>query len=212
MNAADLEHAVKKSLEVWTLQNTLNISILLGLLACGLAMIQDYYKALEKRLTLRVSIELWQVLTVLAVDVLLALVVLLGFLVLNPDIMADIKIALPFCPLATILFAGALVLRLFHGGHQRGCRNHLRALYMMLAANFLNIIGFTFVMEAASGEYLEKHPSFFWETIKETLRSDKNLEFSQIVFYVCFPLLLAVLAWGAVSGLKRLNEEKEASS
>ena len=91
-------------------------------------MAQDYYKALEKHLTLRVSIEVWRIATVLVVDVLLVVVVLVGYVVLNPDIMADIKMAVPFCPLATILFAVALFLRLFHGGHEFGSKNYVRSL------------------------------------------------------------------------------------
>ncbi|MFZ1934168.1 MAG: hypothetical protein WCB27_09595 [Thermoguttaceae bacterium] len=85
------EHDITKALEVWTLQNLLNISIMLGILAAGLALVQDYCKSLEKQLSLRVSIELWKVFTVLVVDILLAIVVLVGYLVVNPDIMADIK-------------------------------------------------------------------------------------------------------------------------
>lgn len=203
-----VEQAVEKALEVWTLQNLFNISIMVGLLTFALALIQDYWKALEKRLTLRVSIEIWQVLSVLVVDVLLAFVVLVGYLVLNPDIFADIKIGLPFCPLATVLFAAALVLRLFHRGHEIGSRNHLRALNLMCAANLLNIIGFTFVMEAPSKDYLKDHPSLFWDTVKTTLRSDKNLELSQNVFYLCFPLLMAVFLWGGIAALRRFKTGK----
>ena len=61
------EEQLSKALEVWGLQALLDISILLGLLAAGMALVQGYYRSLEKRLTLRVSIELWQVLCVLAV-------------------------------------------------------------------------------------------------------------------------------------------------
>jgi hypothetical protein len=205
------EETIAKALEVWSLQVLLDISILLGILAAGLALVQDYYKSLEKHLTLRVSIEIWRVFTVLVVDVLLAVVVLIGYLVLNPDIMADIKMAVPFCPVATILFAGALCLRLFHGGHDPASPSHARALYLMFAANLINIVGFTFVMEAASGEYLAHHPSGAWDYIKTHFRSNADpygLELSQITFYVCFPLLLAVFVWGAASGLRKLQAAK----
>jgi hypothetical protein len=205
------EHDIAKALEVWTLQNLLNVSIMLGILAAGLALVQDYYKALEKRLSLRVSIELWQVFTVLIVDVLLAVVVLVGYLVLNPDIMADIKMAVPFYPAAAVLFGVALVLRLFRGGHDPASPNHARALWLMFAANALNIVGFTFVAEAPSGEYLANHPSDFWVYIKTHLRSNADpcgLEVSQITFYVCFPLLMAVAAWGMASALKKLKATK----
>ena len=72
------EHDVAKALEVWTLQNLLNISIVLGILASGIAIVQGYYQSLEKHLSLRVSIELWRLFTVLIVDVLLVVVVLVA--------------------------------------------------------------------------------------------------------------------------------------
>lgn len=206
-----IEHDVAKALEVWTLQNLLNVSIMLGILVCGLAVIQDYYRAIEKHLSLRVSIELWRALTVMVVDVLLAFVVLVGYLVLNPDIMADIKMAVPFCPIATVLFAVALVLRLCHRGHDTASKNHVRALWFMFVASLLNIVGFTFVMEAPSKDYLASHPSPFWEYLKTQLRSNANphgLELSQITFYICFPLLIAVLMWGVWSAMARMKNKE----
>jgi hypothetical protein len=206
------EHDIAKALEVWTLQNLLDISIMLGFLACGLALVQDYCRAVEKHLSLRVSIELWRLATVLLVDVLLALVVIVGYVVLNPDIMADIKMAIPFCPMATIMFAAALCLRLFHDGHNPASKNHLRALYWMLAASVFNLIGFTYIMEAPSGEYLEHHPSEFWTFIKTHLRSNADphgLELSQLTFNICFPILLIVAIWGIGSGLQALAKKKE---
>ena len=204
-----MEESVTKALEIWTLQNLLNLAIMLGILATGLAIIQGYYDALEKRLSLRVSIELWRIFTVLLVDLLLAFAVLIGYLVVNPDIMSDVKMAVPFFPAATILWAVALVLRLFHGGQEIASKNHRRSLYLMLAGCLVNILGFTFVMEGASKEYLGTRPmdAPFWLFLKTRLRSNDNLDsivFSQVVFYVCFPILLAVLAWGVWSGLKQL--------
>ena len=206
-----MEESITKALEIWTLQNLLNLAITLGILATGLTMIQSYYDALEKHLSLRVSIELWRIFTVLLVDVLLTFTVLIGYLMLNPDIMSDVKMAVPFFPAATVLFAVALVLRLFHGGHGTGSRNHLRSLQLMLAGCLVDILGFTFVMEGAGKEYLEKyHPdNSFWIYLETHLRSNTDpagILFSQTVFYVCFPILLAVLVWGVWSGMQRLSE------
>ncbi len=69
------------------------------------------------------SRELWNLLTVLLADLMLVMVFLVGYIVLNPDIMADIKMAVPFYPIATLLFIAALVLRLFKGGHEVGSTN-----------------------------------------------------------------------------------------
>ena len=206
-----MEEQIIKSLEVWVLQNLLNGSIVCGMLAAGLAMIQDYYHALEKHLTLRVSIELWRILTVVLVDVLLAVTVLIGYLVLNPDIMSDIKMAVPFCPIATLCFAAALVLRLFHGGHDVGSRNYFRSLYLMFAGCAVNVVGFTFVMEAPGHEYLDRHPSEFWKYVETHLRSNSDpygIDLSQTTFYVCLPLLLLVTVWGIRSALRRISAGK----
>ncbi|MFQ5721132.1 MAG: hypothetical protein ACE5GI_01400 [Candidatus Aminicenantales bacterium] len=189
-------HLIEKALEVWTLQNLLNFSIMLGMLALGLAIVQKYYLSIAKFLTLRVSLELWNALTILLIDILLVVIMIVGYLVLNPDIMADIKMAVPFVPVAVILFTIALFLRLFHGGHQQQSPNFIRSIWLMFGANIINIIGFSLIMKAPSGEYLETHPSLFWTFIKTHLRSNANphgLELSQITFYVCFPILMIVL-------------------
>ena len=205
-------HDIAKALEVWTLQNLLNFSIMLGILALGLSIVQQYYKSLEKYLTLRVSIEIWNVLITILVDVLLVIIMIVGYLVLNPDIMADIKIAIPFVPVATILFTIALFLRLFHGGHQPSNPNFLRSIWIMFVANIINIIGFTFIMEAPSSAYLENHPSAFWTFLKTHLRSNADphgLELSQVTFYICFPILIIVLIWGFMSAISRLKKKGE---
>jgi hypothetical protein len=176
-------------------------------------MVQPYYQAVEKHLTLRVSIELWRVSSVVVVDVLLAFAVVIGYLVLNPDIMSDIKVAVPFCPVATILFAVALILRLFHGGHEVGSKNYFRSLYLMLAGSLVAMLGFTLVMEAAGHEYLARHDSPFWLYIKTHLRSNADpygIDLSHNTFLVCFPALLAVLAWGAWSGWRKVYVSSKA--
>lgn len=204
-------HIIEKALEIWTLQNLLNFSILLGIVALGLAIAQKYLASVGKLLTLRVSVEVWNTFFTLIIDLLLLVVMIVGYLVLNPDIMADIKIAIPFIPVATILFTVALLLRLFHGGHSIKSVNYIRSVWLMFTANIINIAGFTFVMEAPSSEYLEIHPSSFWIFIKTHLRSNASphgLELSQITFYVCFPVLMIVLIWGFASAVKQLKAIK----
>ncbi len=204
-------HVIEKALEVWILQNLLNFSIMLGMLALGMTIAQTYFESIKQKLTLRVSIEIWDAFTILIIDILLVIIVIIGYLVLNPDIMADIKIAIPFVPAAAILFGIALVLRLFHGGHKVKSPNFLRSLWVMFVANMINIIGFTFIMEAPSGEYLENHPSSFWTFIKTQLRSNANpdgLELSQVTFYICFPILILVFIWGFLSALGQLKKAK----
>lgn len=202
-------HDIAKALEVWTLQNLLDFSIILGLVAFGLTIIQGYYRRVQELISLRLSAEIWRVTTMVLTDGLLAVTVLIGYMVMNTDIMADIKIAIPFCPVATLFFAVALVLRLFHGAHEVGGTAYWRAVYCMLVANVLNIVGFTFVMEAPSGEYLDLHPSGFWEFVKSYLRSNAaphGLELAQVTFYVCFALLAVIFVWAVWSAFRQVQE------
>ncbi len=204
-------HDISKALEVWTLQTLLNVSILIGLLAMGFAIVQPYYQSLKKYLTLRVSIEIWNIFSVLIVDLFLVIVVAVGFIILNPDIMADIKVAVPFIPIATILFAIALVLRLFYDGHKPGGKKFMTSLWFIFSANLINIAGFSLVMEAPGGEYLSIHPSAFWTFIKTHLRSNAaphGLELAQITFYICFPVLMAVFIWGFSQALSHLKNKQ----
>jgi hypothetical protein len=126
--------------------------------------------------------------------------------------MADIKMAIPFVPIATILFVVALFLRLFYGGHQPSNPNYMRSVWIMFLANIINIIGYTFVMEAPGTEYLEDHPSTFWTFINTHLKSNANpygLELSQVTFYICFSILIIVLIWGFTSAIKQLRRGRE---
>ncbi len=200
-------HEITKGLEVWTLQTLLNVSILLGVFSVGLVLVQGYLDSLRRKLTLRVSLELWDVVVTLLTDLLLAVVVLIGFLVLNPDIMADIKIAVPFIPVGTALFAASLVVRLFYRGHEVGGFRFKIALGLMLSAAIVQIVGFSFVMEAPSGEYLAIHPSPFWEFVKTHLRSNAaphGLELAQVTFSVMFPLMMIIFGWGGIRAFRQL--------
>jgi len=88
----------------------------------------------------------------------LAVVVLVGLLVLNPDIMADIKMAIPFYPIATILFAAALSCGCFTRPRRR-IAELLQGPLPYGGSKSDQPPGFTFVAEAASEEYLANHPS-----------------------------------------------------
>ena len=95
-------HAIQKALEIWSLQSLLDTSILLGVISLGLAIVQQYYRSLEKYLTLRVSIEVWNLVVTILVDASLVIIMVIGLLVFNLDVMADIKMAVPFTPIAII--------------------------------------------------------------------------------------------------------------
>lgn len=203
------EHDLAKGLEVWMLQTLVDTSILMGLLASGLLLADAYRRAVEKRFGLLLSREAWRGVMVAAPDVLLTGVVLVGFLALNPDVMADAKIALPFYPVATLLFMEALTLRVFKGGHEAGSQAFHRSLGLTLLANFLNILGFAFVAEGASDEYLLRHPSPAWSFVRTHLRSNADpagLRLAQITFYVCFPVMILLAVRAVRAGLQTIAQ------
>ncbi len=199
------EHMLAKGLEIWTLQTLLNVSIIIGMFSLGFIIVQNYYNSLQKYLTLRVSIEIWKLVTTIMTDVFLVITVIIGFLVLNPDIMADIKVAVPFIPIATVLFALGLLIRLFYNGHKPDDKNFRLSTWLIFIANLVNIIGFSFIMEAPGKEYLEDHPSEFWEFVKAYFRSNSiphGIELAQITFYIFFPILLFIFTVGFIRFIK----------
>lgn len=64
-------------------------------------------------------------------------------------------------------------------------------------------------MEAPSGEYLDLHPSGFWDFVKNNLRSNAaphGLELAQVTFYICFALLAAIFVWAVWSALRQVQQ------
>ena len=122
MNVEQSITAMRKALEMWTLQNLCDTGIMLGFLIIGLVAARGYLERFKAKLSLRVAIEAWETLIDLGADFLLLVVALIGLFITNTDIMADIKIALPWVPLAFLLMGAALIVRAFYGGHKPGSR------------------------------------------------------------------------------------------
>jgi hypothetical protein len=198
------EHDITKALEIWTLQNLCDLAILAGFVALGLIAARAYLERMKSRLTLRVAVEAWESLTDLAVDALLAGIALVALLVTNMDIMADIKIGLPFVPLGFLLMTMALVLRLFHGGGAVGSKTWTVVLVLLVLGCLVNWFGFTFVMEGAGDEYVELHPSSsaFWKGL-DHMRSNKNPDLAMATFVWAGPSFLLVFGWAVVVGAIR---------
>ena len=206
-----MEHAIVKALEIWALQSLLDLSVAMLVFATGIVLVEPYHRRIEAALSLRVSSEAWRVMTVVGADLLLAGVVIAGIMLVNPDVMADVKMAVPFYPFAVVAAAAALVLRLLHGGSRPGTAAARRARWLLLAASALAVTGYTFVMEGPSEEFLELHPSPFWAWVETHLRSNAvpaGLETAHWTFWVAAPALAAVLVWGAAVAIRRSGEEE----
>jgi len=191
---------IYKGLEFWTVINLTDFFILLSFFNFGLVLARSYIKSYEEALSLRVSLEFWRILVDISIDFLLFINVLLGIVFLNPDIMADIKVGLPFLPLALVLLTPALILRVFYNGKGPGKSETLVFVLLLLAA-ISNLIGYTFIMESAGEEWLEIHPQSFWGALRQ-MRSNLNLQLSMTCFYFFYPIFCLESLWAIIAGIR----------
>ena len=191
-----------KDLEVWTLQTICDAGILLSVTTFVLHSGRSYFERTVRQLQAKMAEEMWWVTYLLVRDVSLFAAVLIGFLMLNPDIMADIKIGLPWVPLAMVLMAVALVIRAFHGGRVVASTAWWIVFGLVVVACAANWFGFTFVMEAAGEGYLKNHSGSVWPTLQR-MRSDFNPDLAMATFQWVNPALLLVFLWAVVTGAVR---------
>lgn len=202
MNMEELERGINKGLEVWSLQSVSDLAIMLSFVILALVAGRSYLDSIRRRLTLRLAAEAWETGTDVLIDLLLGFVTLVGVFIINPDIMADIKIGVPWVPLAMVLMAVALVLRVFHGGRVAGSCAWWCVLALLVVACAANWFGFTFVMEAAGAEYLKTHANTWWPIFK-SMRSDFNPDLAMVTFQWANPALVLVFVWAVIVGAVR---------
>ncbi|MBL7995719.1 hypothetical protein JNM05_10145 [bacterium] len=192
-----------KSLEIWTAQTICDLGILASVISCLLHVGRPYFERIVGRFTLRVAADLWWMMYVILRDGSLFLAVLFGFLNLNLDLMADIKIGLPFVPFGTVAMATALVVKVFRNTEDIN-KSFRLATYLVIFGGLLNIIGYVFVMEGPGGEYTASQTAF-WHTM-HSWRSNKNPELSVMTFYSSFLLLSAIGVYAAVKSIRLYSE------
>lgn len=177
---------IAKDLEVWTAQTLCDMGILLSLVAFLLHAGRPYFDRILARFTLRVASDLWHMAYIVARDGSLFAAALLGFLTLNPDLMADIKVGLPFIPLGTVALACALFVKVFRNTEDLN-RWHLRMVGLVGAGAALNVLGYVLVMEGPGSEYAASKAAFW--TFLQGLRSNRNPELAMATFTVAMGLL-----------------------
>lgn len=178
-----------KSLEIWSAQTLADIGIIFSIFAFFLYIGRPYFERILSRLPLRVAADLWWIVYILLREGSLLLSFLIGFFTLNLDLMADIKIGLPFVPFGTVSLAAALFTKVFFNAEDLN-KHYVRTTFWVTAAAFLNTIGYVLIMEAPGDEYAAAQ-NVFWQTLK-SWRSNANPELSTITFYITFPLLLII--------------------
>ena len=188
-----------KALEIWTAQTLCDIGILLSVIAFLLHIGRPYFERILGRFTLRVAADLWWVVYILLRDGTLVFATLFGFWNLNLDLMADIKVGLPFVPLGTVALAAALLVKVFRNAEDVNRSMRLSTWLVTLGA-VLNTVGYVFVMEGPSEEYAASK-TVFWQTL-QSWRSNENPELATITFYVTFFLLTVLVTIAVVRALQ----------
>ena len=197
-----------KSLEIWTAQTLCDVGILLSIISFLLHIGRPYFDRIIGRFTLRIAADLWWIVYIVLRDGTLFFSVLFGFLNLNLDLMADVKIGLPFVPLGTVALAAALLIKIFRNTEDIN-KSFRISVYLVMLGAFLNTIGYVLVMEAPGDEYAIAKTTF-WETMR-SWRSNANPELATITFYITFVLLLSIVTIAALKSLciyRKVEKEK----
>lgn len=191
-----------KALEIWTAQTICGAGILLSIVSFLLHIGRPYFERILGRLTLRVAADLWWLVYVALRDLTLFVALLFGFWCLNLDLMADIKIGLPFVPLGTVALAAALMMKVFGNAEDLNRRYRVVTVWVAIGAA-LNAIGYVFVMEAPGDEYAAVEQPF-WQTMR-ALRSNANPELATVTFYVASGLLLILAVAASIRAFRLLS-------
>ena len=188
-----------KALEIWTAQTICDLGILLSIVAFLLHIGRPYFDRILSRFTLRVAADIWWIVYVVLRDGTLFVALLFGLLNLNLDLMADIKVGLPFVPLGTVSLAAALMMKVFYNTEDVN-DSFRRTTSLVALGAFLNTIGYVMVMETPGEEYAAGK-SAFWLWM-ESLRSNENPHLATITFYISWFLLFCLSAVATVKAAR----------
>ncbi len=197
-----------KALEIWTAQTICDIGILFSLISFLLHVGRPYFERILARLSLRVAADIWWLLYVVLRDGSLLFAVVFGIWNLNLDLMADIKIGLPFVPFGTVVLAAALFVKVFRNAEDI-TPSYRMASWLVAFGAALNTIGYVFVMEGPGKEYAAAN-TYFWQ-LMHSWRSNTNPELATITFYLTMPLLLLLGGIACVKGLRSMRPNSRAA-
>ncbi|MBI3189731.1 MAG: hypothetical protein HYZ33_03690 [Ignavibacteriales bacterium] len=198
-----------KALEIWTAQTLCDIGILLSILSFLLHIGRPYFERILSRFTLRVAADLWWLVYIIFRDGTLLVAALFGLLHLNLDLMADIKVGLPFVPLGTVALAVALVMKVFRNTEDVNRAFRLSTYWVSLGA-LLNILGYVLVMEAPGDEYSAAKTSF-WQMM-HSWRSNENPELATVTFYISFLMLSAIGVFATFKAMNLYSKAEQAKA
>ena len=182
---------ISKSLEIWSIISTYNIALILLLLGALLHLAKGFYLDSRRYYRFNVSRDNWSILLNLIKDFSLFGTYGISLLLINPDMMADVKLPVPFFPLGIIFLGIALIYKTRGDMTQNPKSQKMFALFLILAV-VTEYLGFILVTEAAPEEWVkEGFAGNFWLRLRN-LRSNLNPVLTMRTFLLSFPALLII--------------------
>ncbi len=180
------------------------IALTVGILFIGafsLQIARNYFLRTLDKFTLRLGADIWWLAYIMIRDGLAFGALLLGFEIFFVGTYGDYPIAVPFMPLAIVLTAAVLVLKLVRDPDEEEKTNRVVST-LIAAATFFYVFGLLMVTESIAGYgnagYLVSSSgaittatggSDVWTFVFNTFSSTVNTQLAIWTFYVCFTAL-----------------------
>ena len=191
---------------IW-LETTIAVAmVFVTAMAFSLQIARGYFLRTLEKFTLRLGADIWWLAYVLIRDALIFMSFIMGLMVFFPGTFQDYPIAVPFMPVAVVLFGIALVTKLYFDADEN--RNAFRAVTLLVfAGTALWMFGTVFVTEtplalgtlpagvSASGG--------IWYTIYNTFSSTTNVDLSMLTFNATFSALGVIAVFGLANPILR---------
>lgn len=200
---------VAKALEVWSAQALCDLGIFLSLFSFLLEAARPNIERHLGGLSVRMSADFARTAYLALREGSLALAVAIGLFHLNLDLMADIKIGLPFVPMATVVLLAALLVKL-SGTPLRADRRRRLTEGLVATGALLNLLGFVLVMEGPGAEYGLSPDSPLMHLV--SWRSNANPRLAMACFVGAFALIVLEIAVVLVAVARRAPSPIESGS
>jgi hypothetical protein len=182
------------------------IALTVGMLFIGafsLQIARNYFLRTLDKFTLRLGADIWWLAYIMIRDGLMFGALLLGFELFFVGTYGDYAIAVPFMPLAIVLVAAVLVIKLVRDPDEEEIPNRIVST-LLAAATFFYVFGILMVTESIAGYgsagYLVTSTgaittatggSDIWTVVYNLFSSTVNTQLAVVTFYVCFTALAA---------------------
>ncbi len=184
---------IANGLLIYAAETAVVLIEILMVLAISMQLARGYFFRVLKKFTLRLAADIWWLIYVLLRDITILLVLLLGVVVFLPTFDLSFGVAVPFQPVAIVLYAFALVIILTKDTDESAVWD-TRVTSLLAAGTGLYTIGVVIVTESAV--QLSRPPTTVgasitnpWGFIYTVFNSANDHAMYMYTFYVSFLLL-----------------------